>query len=83
MTRTLSFDHTPKELALRRSGTSEIALFWSRRTHRAAVKLEDDATGVTFELPLGAGDDPLDVFEHPYAYAAARHLDVNPAGASP
>ena len=45
MTRTLTFDHTPKELALRRSGTCEVALFWSRRTHRAAVKLMDEATG--------------------------------------
>ncbi len=83
MTRTLSFDHTPKELALRRSGTCEVALFWSRRTHRAAVKLMDEATGVTFELPLADGDDPLDVFDHPYAYAARRGLSVEPSGASP
>ncbi len=83
MTRTLSFDHTPKELALRRSGTCEVALFWSRRTHRAAVKLVDEATGFTLELPLADGDDPLDVFDHPYAYAATRGLDLDPVGASP
>ncbi len=83
MTRTLSFDHTPKELALRRSGTCEVALFWSRRTHRAAVKLEDDATGMTLELLLDSADDPLDVFDHPYAYAAARGLAVEPASGSP
>ena len=83
MTRTLSFDHTPKELALRRSGTCEVALFWSRRTHRAAVKLEDDATGMTLELPLAETDDPLDVFDHPYAYAAARGLAAEPMAASP
>jgi hypothetical protein len=83
MTRRLSFDHTPKELALRRSGTCEVALFWSRRTHRVAVKLEDDATGMTLELPLAESDDPLDVFNHPYAYAAARRLDVEPTGGSP
>jgi hypothetical protein len=83
MTRTLSFDHTPKELVLRQSGTCEVALFWSRRTHRAAVKLEDDATGTMFELPLSPGDDPLDVFDHPYAYAAARGLDVEPTAGSP
>jgi len=83
MTRTLSFDHTPKELVLRRSGTCEVALFWSRRTHRAAVKLEDDATGLTFELPLAECDDPLDVFDHPYAYAAARGLTVEPTAGSP
>ena len=82
MTRTLSFDHTPKELALRRSGTCEIALFWSRRTHRAAVKLEDAATGTAFELPLREGDDPLDVFDHPYAYAAARGLIPDAADSS-
>ncbi|HEX7527155.1 MAG TPA: hypothetical protein VF327_12655 [Gaiellaceae bacterium] len=78
MTRTLSFDHTPKELALRRTGTFEVALLWSRRTHRAAVKLEDEATGVTFELAVGEADDPLDVFDHPYAYAAARGVSTDP-----
>lgn len=83
MTRTLSFDQTPKELVLRRSGTCEVALFWSLRTHRAAVKLEDDATGLTFELPLSESGDPLDVFDHPYAYAAARGLAVEPTAGSP
>jgi hypothetical protein len=76
MTRRLSFDHTPKILALRRSGTTEVGLFWSRRTGRAAVAVEDEATGDHFELLINPGDDPLDLFNHPYAYAAARHLSV-------
>ena len=66
----LSFDHTPKELASRHSGSIEIALLWSRRTQRAAVAVRDDATGERFELVIGPDDDPLDVYEHPYAYAA-------------
>jgi hypothetical protein len=70
----LSFDHTPKELASRRSGTLEVTLLWSKRTHRAAVTLEDDATGELIELALAPTDDPLDVFDHPYVYAAARGL---------
>ena len=74
MHKTLSFDHTPKELASRRSGTAEVVLFWSKRTHRAAVKLEDEATGESVELALLPTDDPLDVFNHPYAYAARRGL---------
>ena len=74
MTRRLSFDHTPKLLALRHSGTADIGLFWSRRTHRAAVAVEDNATGERFELFIRADDDPLDVFKHPYAYASKRHL---------
>ncbi len=70
MTRTLSFDPTPKMLLLRRSGTTEVALFWSRRTHRAAIAVDDEATGQHFELPIGPDDSPLDLFEHPFAYAA-------------
>lgn len=70
----LSFDHTPKELASRHSGTVEISLLWSKRTHRAAVTVEDAATGDVIELPLDAADDPLDVYNHPYVYAAARGL---------
>lgn len=73
-TRRLSFDHTPKELASRHSGNVEIALLWSKRTHRAAVTLEDAVTGELIELPLRPSDDPLDVYNHPYVYAAARGL---------
>ena len=72
MNRQLSFDRTPKLLLSRRSGTTEVALLWSRRTHRAAVAVDDDATGSHFELDVGPEDDPLDLFDHPYAYAAAR-----------
>ena len=74
MTRRLSFDHTPKLLALRHSGTADVALFWSKRTHRAAVVVEDDATGEHFELVVRAGDNALEVYEHPFAYASARHV---------
>ena len=72
MTNRLTFDAHPKLLALRRSGTTEIGLFWSKRTHRAAVAVEDSATGDRFELPIAAGDDALDLYNHPYAYAARR-----------
>jgi hypothetical protein len=74
MTRRLTFDHTPKLLALRRSGTADVALLWSRRTHRAAVAVDDQATGEHFELLIEREDDPLDIFDHPFAYAAARHV---------
>lgn len=76
MTYRLSFDHTPKELAARHSGTTDVALLWSRRRGRAAVALRDDARGDYFELLVEPGDDPLDLYEHPYAYAAARGLLV-------
>ena len=74
MTRRLTFDHTPKLLALRRSGTSDVALLWSRRKHKAAVAVDDQATGEHFELLVEPDDDPLDIFDHPFAYAASRHV---------
>jgi hypothetical protein len=70
----LSSDGTTKELAERRAGTTEVALLWSKRTHRAAVAVLDEGTGDYFELEIGAADDPLDLFNHPYAYAASRGL---------
>jgi hypothetical protein len=76
MIRRLSFDHTPKELVSRSSGTADVVLFWSKRTGRAAVAVDDRATGDHFELIVGADDDPLDLFEHPYAYEAARHREA-------
>jgi hypothetical protein len=73
----LSFDHTPKMLASRQSGTTEIALFWSKRTHRAAVAVVDEATGEHFELEINPNDDALDLYNHPYPYAASRHLALH------
>jgi len=72
MTTKLSFDHTPKLLAVRRSGTADFALLWSKRRNRAAVTVDDEATGDRFELPINPDDNPLDLFEHPYAYASRR-----------
>jgi hypothetical protein len=72
MHRHLTFDANPKELASRHDGAIDVALLWSRRTHRAAVVVEDGATGQTVELEVCAGDNPLDVYEHALAYAPRR-----------
>lgn len=72
MTRRLSFDAHPKELAHRDSGPTHVSFFWSKRTHRAAVVLEDDETGEVVELDVRAGEDALELYEHPYAYIDAR-----------
>ena len=63
---------TPKELASRDSGSTHIALLWSRRYHRAAVVVEDDDTGEILELEVAGNDDPLDLYEHALAYAPRR-----------
>lgn len=72
MRRRLTFDANPKELARRDSGSTHVALLWSRRTGRAAVVVEDDSTGDVIELEIGKDDDPLEVYDHPFVYASAR-----------
>lgn len=68
----LTFDAHPKELATRRDGLTRISLLWSRRTHRAAVLVEDDETGETVELEVRERENALDVYEHALAYAPRR-----------
>ena len=73
----LTFDANPKELARRDSAGSHVALLWSRRTGRAAVVVEEDATGEVVEL-----DVPLELYEHPYVFLPARgHPGWYPAAA--
>jgi len=74
MQRRLTFDATPKLLAERHSGTTEIGLFWSRRRHRAAVAVEDLATGERFELDVAPGENAIELFEHPFSYADSRRV---------
>jgi hypothetical protein len=64
------------ELASRDTGTLHVALFWARGTERFSVRVADPATGVKFELPVDDGT-ALDVYYHPYAYAAHRGVDYH------
>jgi len=62
-------------------------LLWSRRRHRAAVVVDEDATGELVELDIRDRDNPLEFYQHPYAYLPARghpgkrsHASDTPAG---
>lgn len=68
----LTFDPNPKELASRESGCAHVLLLWSRRTGRAAVVVEDDATGEVTEMDVREHENPLELFDHPYVYARTR-----------
>jgi hypothetical protein len=59
------------ELAHRAGGGIEVALLWNRRSNELRVRVDDVQTGVHFEL-AAQHDNALDVFHHPYAYAAAE-----------
>ena len=68
----LTFDPSPKELARRDSAGSHVVLLWSRRRHRAAVVVDEDATGELIELDVRERENPLELYEHPYAYIPSR-----------
>jgi hypothetical protein len=69
-----------RELAHRMTGGVDVALLWDPQRDVLSVVVADAMEG-TFELVLGDGDRAMDVFHHPYAYAALRGLDVGlPSG---
>jgi hypothetical protein len=57
------------ELHHRSADGIEVSLLWSRITNALTVTVDDSRSGLSFEVPAPA-DRALDVFEHPYAYAA-------------
>jgi hypothetical protein len=59
------------ELERRADANVEVSLLWSRADNRVSVCVVDSKAGYTFELPV-EDESPLDVFHHPYAYAAFR-----------
>lgn len=66
---------TVSELALREADGLEVALLWHRREGFVSVVVADSRTGEAFELVVRATDNALDVFHHPFAYAAHRGLE--------
>ena len=60
--------HT-RELAARESDGIHVLLLWNPREDAITVSVEDDRGGDRFQLAV-APDRALDVFYHPFAYAA-------------
>jgi hypothetical protein len=61
---------THSELAHRSSNGIEVHLLWNRADDTLVVTVSGDA-GESFELSVGSYE-ALEVFNHPYAYAAFR-----------
>jgi hypothetical protein len=70
-----------RELAHRATDGLEIVLLWHEASGRLTVSVSDERTGDYFELEAGA-NEALDVFEHPFAYAAARGVAYSDAATS-
>jgi len=64
---------TYQELAHRANDGMDVTLFWSKTNGRLAVQVSDTRSGDFFELEARC-DRALDVFHHPYAYAAFQGI---------
>lgn len=67
-----------RELATRTSNGVEVTLLWDRRSDELTVCVNDANAGVYFEL-AAERNRALEVFHHPYAYAAARGVVYEPS----
>jgi hypothetical protein len=63
-------DFTLTELDHRSADGIEVSLLWSRMTNKLMVAVADSRSGESFKVQAPA-EKALDVFQHPFAYAAA------------
>ena len=63
------------ELISRESNGITVRLLWSRATNLVTVAVADAASDDYFELVLDEHEPALEVFNHPFAHAAARGLE--------
>ena len=71
------------ELISRESNGLTVTLLWSRATNLVTVAVADAASDDYFELVLDEDEPALEVFNHPFAHAAARGLEFRPRRPEP
>lgn len=64
------------ELDQRSHDRIDVRLLWRERDNQVIVAVADEKTGERFEIEVREGERALDVFHHPYAYAAWRGIDT-------
>ena len=67
----------PRELDHRRSDGIDVRLLWREDDGQVLVSVADEKTGDRFTIEVRDGEKPLDVFNHPYAYAAWHGIETN------
>jgi hypothetical protein len=61
--------HTLRELDSRAGDGIHVRLLWSKQGRRALVAVADEKTSDAFAIEVPEGENPLEVFSHPYAFA--------------
>ncbi len=68
-------DRPPIELDSRTQDGVEVSLLWQPETDVVIVDVTDERVGQRFQLVVDA-EEALDVFRHPFAYAAFRGVPL-------
>jgi hypothetical protein len=72
-----------RELGHRSSRGVDVRLLWNEDDGRVSVAVHDATTGDHFTVHALSCDDALDVFGHPFAYAAWRGVDTSGVDVAP
>jgi hypothetical protein len=67
---------TMRELHSRQNDGIHVRLLWSARDGRLAVTVTDTKNGEAFCLDVREGERALEVFNHPYAFAAWHGIET-------
>ena len=74
MVDTTTTDLIPRELDYRSNDGIDVSLLWSQASGRLWVSVSDTRTDELFQLNVEP-HNAVDVFNHPYAYAAQRGVE--------
>jgi hypothetical protein len=74
---------TFRELDRRFHDRIDVRLLWRACDNRVIVAVADKKTGERFSVEVRAGERALDVFEHPFAYAAWHGVETHKAQSEP
>jgi hypothetical protein len=67
-----------RELDQRNNDGLDVRLLWDPGASKVMVVVNDTRNGEMFEVEVGPGIRPLDVFHHPFAYAPIRKIVLAP-----
>jgi hypothetical protein len=74
----MNTDFTFRELAHRRNDGIDVTMLWNTSSDQVSVAVNDTKSGEAFEILVAPGERALDVFHHPFAYAAYRQASQRP-----
>jgi hypothetical protein len=75
MTATTGLSEGISELSSRSANGIDVALLWQQSDNTAVVVAANQRSGENLVLDVREDDNALDIFNHPYAYAAHRRID--------